>query len=214
MFRPCESIISISLIYNTAFGEGGKKKVTWFLNIIFQVEKDSGLWNLSNYSSDICCLCCPVIEFHGISIDIKELANDDFLANVDTGITSSFFVISRERVPCPCNLWNWSSFSWDSIRMISWIIKVRKLIIKNVLLLSRCMSCVKRHTFNATQYITRTWNHYRLTWDVELDCNCVVICSQFFAMRIRPLVVFELSSFLVFRVHFGSEYLGKFFLHW
>ena len=47
-------------------------------------------------------------------------------------------------------------------------------------LLSRCMSCVKRHTFVATQYITRTWNHYRLTWYVEVDCNCVVIFSHFF----------------------------------
>ena len=30
-----------------------------------------------------------------------------------------------------------------------------------------------------------------------------------FAQRIRQLVVLELSSFLPFRAHFGSEYLGE-----
>ena len=38
--------------------------------------------NLSNCSSDICCLCCPTIEFCGISTGNYELIVDGLLANV------------------------------------------------------------------------------------------------------------------------------------
>ena len=39
--------------------------------------------------------------------------------------------------------------------------------------------------------------------------KCLVIFSQFFALRPDSLVVLALSSFLRFRTHFGSEYLGE-----
>ena len=61
---------------------------TWFLNRIFQTKNDCGWKNLSNWSSSICCLCCPTIEFFGNSTGIKELMVDDLLANVGIGIVS------------------------------------------------------------------------------------------------------------------------------
>ena len=71
-----------------------------------------GLRNLSNSSSDICCLCCATIEFCGNPTGINELIVDGLPANtyVGIGIVSILFVISCDKSPRPCGLWIWSSF--------------------------------------------------------------------------------------------------------
>ena len=47
-----------------------------FWNLIFQMKNDWRFRNLSNCSSDSCCLCCPTIRFCGISTGIDELIVD------------------------------------------------------------------------------------------------------------------------------------------
>ena len=85
-----ESFISTSLIHNIASDGKSEQVVTWFLNLIFQHENDCGVGNLSNCSSDICFLCCPTIEFCGMSTGINELMFDGFVANVGIEIVPLF----------------------------------------------------------------------------------------------------------------------------
>ena len=120
-----ESTISTSLIHNIASDGKWEQVATWFLNRTFQNQKyDCGFGNLSNCSSEICCLCCPAIEFCGNFTGIIELIVDGLPANVGTGFVPLFlFVISCEKSPRPCSLWNWSLFSLrcarvNSLRMI------------------------------------------------------------------------------------------------
>ena len=55
----------------------------------------------------------------------------------------------------------------NSLRVISGLIKRRKLISKNVFLQSRLIPCVKRQSFVAAEQGTRTRNHRRLTGNVR-----------------------------------------------
>ena len=65
----------IGLPSNTGhfFSTGDK---TWFLNLTFQHKNEEDVRNLSKCSSDICCLCCPTIEFCGISTGNDEIVVD------------------------------------------------------------------------------------------------------------------------------------------
>ena len=81
-----ESTISTSLIHNIASEAKSEQVVTWFLNLSFQHKNEDVVVNLSNYSSDICCLCCPTIELCGISTGLQDLMVDGLLANVRIGI--------------------------------------------------------------------------------------------------------------------------------
>ena len=64
--------------------------------------KKTGVGNLSNCSSDICCLCCPTMEFCGISTGIDELMVDGLLANICIGIVPLFCTSSLvKEVPVP-----------------------------------------------------------------------------------------------------------------
>ena len=82
-----ESTISTSVIHNIAsMGKSEKKVVTWFLNLIFQHKIDDGVGNLPNWSSGICCLCCPTIDLCGISTGTQELTVSGLLANIGIGI--------------------------------------------------------------------------------------------------------------------------------
>ena len=84
-----DSTISTSLIHNRASGRKSVQVVTWFVNLTFQHKNVAGVRNLSNWSSDICCLCCPTMEFCGISTGNVELMVDGLLANVGIGIVRS-----------------------------------------------------------------------------------------------------------------------------
>ena len=81
-----ESTISTSLIHNMTSDKKSEQVVAWFLNRIFQHKNVESVGNLSNYSSDICCLCCPTLEFCGILTGENELMVDGLLANVGIGI--------------------------------------------------------------------------------------------------------------------------------
>ena len=95
-----ESTISTSLIQNIASDGKSEQVVTCFLNRIFQTKNDCGSGNLSNCSSDICCLCYSTIEFCGISTSITELIVDGLPANVGIGIVSLFCLSPlAKRVP-------------------------------------------------------------------------------------------------------------------
>ena len=67
-----ESTITTSLIHNIESEGKSDQELTWVLNLIFQNIDDDGVVNLSNGNSDICGLCCPAIEFYGISADIRN----------------------------------------------------------------------------------------------------------------------------------------------
>ena len=84
------STISTSLIHNIASDGNSEQVVTWFLNRILQTKNDCGLGNLSNCSSDICCLCYPTKEFCGNSTGVVELTVDGLLANVGIATVSLF----------------------------------------------------------------------------------------------------------------------------
>ena len=45
---------------------------------------------MSNRSSDICCLCCPIMGFCGISTGINELRVDGLVANIGIGFVPLF----------------------------------------------------------------------------------------------------------------------------
>ena len=76
--------------------------VTWFLNLIFQHENVEGVGNSSICSSDICCLCCPNMEFCRISTGNNELMVDGLLADVGIGIVPSIRSSSlAKEVPVP-----------------------------------------------------------------------------------------------------------------
>ena len=131
-----ESTSSTSLIHNIASDGKSEQVITWFLNRIFQTKNDWGLKNLSNCSSEICCLCSPTIEFCGNSTGIKELTLDGLLANVGIGIVSLFCLSSfAKRVPV-LEAWGIDLHSlcgaqrWIPLMMISGWIKRRTLITK------------------------------------------------------------------------------------
>ena len=84
------STISTSEIHNIASDGQSEHVVTWFTYLIFQHKNVESVWNLSNCSSDICCLCCPTTEFCGISTGNNELMVDGLPANVGTGTVPSF----------------------------------------------------------------------------------------------------------------------------
>ena len=76
--------------------------VAWFLNLIFQHENVKSVGNLSNCSSDICCLCCPSTDVGGMSTGHYELVVDGLLANVGIGIVPllrSSSLVTRVPVP-------------------------------------------------------------------------------------------------------------------
>ena len=136
-----ESTISTSLIHTIASDGQSEQVVTWFLNRIFQTKNDWGLGNLSNCNSDISCRCCPTIEFCWKSTSVTEPIHSrrPSCKCRHWNCVSLLFVISCEKSPRPCSLWNWSSFSlWcarvNSLMMILGRIKCRKLITKNVFL--------------------------------------------------------------------------------
>ena len=119
-----ESTISTSLIHNIAWDGKSEQVVTWFLNLIFHTKNDRGAGNLSNCSSDICCLSCPTKEFCGKSIGIVELIVDGLLANVGIGIVPLFCSSSlAERVSVPvacgtdprslCGAPEWIPWGWS-----------------------------------------------------------------------------------------------------
>ena len=64
--------------------------------------------NLSNWSSDICCLCCPTIELCGISTGIKELMVGGLLANVEprTDVGHIWDLVQRVRSRFKSD-WKW-----------------------------------------------------------------------------------------------------------
>ena len=80
-----ESTISTSLIQSIASDGKSEELVTWFLNLIFQHKNVESLGNLSNWRSDLCCLCCPTIEFCGLSTGNNESM---VLANVGIGLVA------------------------------------------------------------------------------------------------------------------------------
>ena len=51
-----------SPLHNNASDGKSEQVVTCSLCRIFQTKTECGWRNLSNYSSDICCLCCPTIN--------------------------------------------------------------------------------------------------------------------------------------------------------
>ena len=77
-----ESTISISLIHNMASDGQSEQVVTSFFNLILQHKNVECSGKLSICSSDICCLCCPAVEFCGVSTGNNELMVDGLLANV------------------------------------------------------------------------------------------------------------------------------------
>ena len=60
-----EQTISTSLIHNIVSDRKSEQVVAWFLNLIFQHKNDCGV--RKNCNLDICCLCCPTMEFCGTS---------------------------------------------------------------------------------------------------------------------------------------------------
>ena len=87
--------VSISLIHNIASDGKLEQVVTQHRN-----EEDVG--NLSNCNSDICCLCCPTMEFSWTSTSINELMVDGLLANVGIGSVLLFCSSSLvKEVPVP-----------------------------------------------------------------------------------------------------------------
>ena len=62
-----ESTISTSVIHNKASAGKSEPLETCVMNLVFHTKNDCGLGNLSNCNSDICCLCCPTIDFCGKS---------------------------------------------------------------------------------------------------------------------------------------------------
>ena len=55
--------------------------VTWFRNLNFQHKIDDGSSGSSNWSSDICCLCCRTIELCGKSTRKRSSYSSTFLAH-------------------------------------------------------------------------------------------------------------------------------------
>ena len=105
LIHPMKSFIVTSWIHNIASIGKSEQVVTWFLNLIFQHENDGGVGNFSNCSSDICFLCCPTIEFCGMSTSIDELMFDGLVANVGIGIVPLFCSSSLAKevlVPVAC----------------------------------------------------------------------------------------------------------------
>ena len=156
-----ESTISASLIHNIASDGKSEQVVAWFLNRIFHTKNNCGVGNLSNCSSDICCLCGLTIEFCGNSTSILELTVDGLLANVGIGIVSLPCLSSlvkgvTDPVACwtaPrsfCGAQGWISWWWFRRR-----VNCRKLLTQNVFLLSRRIPCVMWQAFVAAQH---AWN--------------------------------------------------------
>ena len=136
---PNESTNSTSLIHNVVSDGKSEQVVTWFLNLIFQHKNECGVGDLSNCSSDICCLCCPTIEFCGISTRNNELMVHDLLANVGIGILPLFCspslakeVLFQLLVELILSLLVFCVGHHNSLRMIPWRTKGRKLLTKNV----------------------------------------------------------------------------------
>ena len=96
-----ESTISTSLIHSIASEGKSKQIVTWLLNLIFQHENVECVGNLPIWSSDICCLSCPTIEFCGGN---NELTVDGLPANIGIGVVlpilSSSLTTSVPVPPC------------------------------------------------------------------------------------------------------------------
>ena len=84
--HPMNPTISTSLIHNIASDGKSEQIVTRLLNLVFQNKNVENAGNLSKCSSEICCLCCPTIEFCGISTRNNEFMVDGLLANVGVGI--------------------------------------------------------------------------------------------------------------------------------
>ena len=86
-----------TMIHNIA-SDGKSEQVVRF----FHIQNAWGSGNLSNCSSDICCLCCPTKEFCGNPTGINELTVDGLPATVSIGIVSLFCLSSlAKRVPDP-----------------------------------------------------------------------------------------------------------------
>ena len=129
--------------------------------------------NLSNWSSDICSLCCPVTEFCGISTGKKEFTVD-FL-HPDIGIVVVLPIRSSPFAtgwPCTNLHWNCTCGTWcrklmkSSIRYLWWL-KCRTWICKHVSLWFRQIPCIKWQAFVAPQQRSRTWNDCWLTGNVS-----------------------------------------------
>ena len=194
-----ESTTSTSLLHDTASDGKSEQPVTWFLNRIFHTKNDCGVGNLSNCSSEICCLCGPIIEFCGNFTGTNELIVDGLPANVGIGIVPLFCLSSlvQKRI-CPCSLWNWPSFSlWcarvNSLKMISGWNKRRKLITKKrfpvIQMYSMCQeACVcrgsawnehleslqadwKRMTISHYSLNCTSWNSHRITHRIHLTLH-------------------------------------------
>ena len=62
LIHPLNRPSPIFWIHNIASKGKSEQELTWFSNLIFQYMSDDGVGNLSNWSSDICSLCCTAIE--------------------------------------------------------------------------------------------------------------------------------------------------------
>ena len=144
------------------------------------VQNKKWLWmkELSNCSFDICCLCCPTIEFCGISAGVHELEVDGLPANVGMRIVPLFCLSSLvKKRPRPCSLWNWSSFSlccarvnslmmissWPSVSCHDFLsIFVRRL---------RQPRCSWALFISPISYMLRIWVSRRTTFITNFSCS-------------------------------------------
>ena len=147
------------------------------LNLIFQHENVEGVVKLSNWSSDICSLCC---------YSNRILWNFRWQERIHSwrpsckhehwNCASNLFFTSRDKSPC-------TSLHWDSTcgTLIRWVknsfithlqwIEHETWIAKNVFLCPRQIPGIKWHASVAAQHRSWTWNDYRLTGRISHYLN-------------------------------------------
>ena len=165
-----------------------EQAVTWFLNLIFQHKDVEGVGNLSNWSSDICCLCCPTIAFCGISTGKNELIADGILANVGIG-TVPFFRSSSlaTGVPSPKSIGTDPAAPGVVEWWIPWLwfrdeSNVEKWLPKTFSLWSRRIPCVEWQAFLVDMYAVSLprknrscfWARCSSTLTLFRKCTCVL----------------------------------------
>ena len=101
-----ESTISTSLIHDMASEGKSEQAETCFLNLIFHHQNVEGVGNLSNCSSDICCLCCTAIEFCGMSTGKREFNGRR------PSSKCRHWNCASNRCPCTDTHWNRTCCTW------------------------------------------------------------------------------------------------------
>ena len=167
--RPSPLLRSIALPPR----ENPNRHLLGFRILSSNMKNVEGVGNLSNWSTDICCLCCPTTEFCGCdpSAGKKELMVDGFPRKSRRWNNLSIsFVTSSGKSPCTILYWV-SACSTLVPRVKHSLIKCRWRIdytwaAKNVSWCTELIPFIRSQTLVAALHTTKTWNNCRLTGNV------------------------------------------------